>query len=302
MDKFLGFKTEEILTCLLLVIVGYFIAKMFSRTCANRVNGFSVGIQDKYPGAPCTPTIKECRASSEDKEYIYTCPSSGVCERVTRRCGPLIDNCQDTSTSTCEHNGHLCKNCIAPEGGINGYWDGGPGGRIGGWCKVPAPPPTPPPTPPPPPPVDEGCTYTGDKDIRPPNSLPLEDYYEKHQDDERIKCSGNVVDSCENAYFKHFGDKYEGYCLQTQGTTFEGRGDCPLDINGKPAAWLINNDDPTNVEYAKNACISNKSENGVNKGDFAWVTEKGGVGSCKSCGNSPTPAPTTNTNTIKKMD
>jgi len=41
MDKFLGFKTEEILTCLLLFAVGYFIAKMFSGCGCN--DGFSVG-------------------------------------------------------------------------------------------------------------------------------------------------------------------------------------------------------------------------------------------------------------------
>ena len=35
----LGLKNEEILTCLMLVVIGYFIAKMFSRSC----NGFSVG-------------------------------------------------------------------------------------------------------------------------------------------------------------------------------------------------------------------------------------------------------------------
>ena len=36
-----GLKNEEILTCLLLVVVGYFIAMMFSRSC----NGFSVNAQ-----------------------------------------------------------------------------------------------------------------------------------------------------------------------------------------------------------------------------------------------------------------
>tara|TARA_Y100001980_G_C14449812_1_gene233987 strand:- start:112 stop:522 length:411 start_codon:yes stop_codon:yes gene_type:complete len=33
-------KSEKILTCLLLIIVGYYIAKMFSRSC----NGFSIGV------------------------------------------------------------------------------------------------------------------------------------------------------------------------------------------------------------------------------------------------------------------
>jgi len=37
-----GLKNEEILTCLLLIVVGYFIATMFSKRC----NGFSVGILD----------------------------------------------------------------------------------------------------------------------------------------------------------------------------------------------------------------------------------------------------------------
>ena len=36
---FNGVKSEEILTYFLLVIIGYFIAKMFSRSC----NGFRVG-------------------------------------------------------------------------------------------------------------------------------------------------------------------------------------------------------------------------------------------------------------------
>lgn len=36
-----GLKNEEILTCFLLIVVGYCIAKMFSRSC----NGFRVGGQ-----------------------------------------------------------------------------------------------------------------------------------------------------------------------------------------------------------------------------------------------------------------
>ena len=39
-------KSEEILTYLFLIVIGYFIAKMFSRVCMNRVNRFSVGGQD----------------------------------------------------------------------------------------------------------------------------------------------------------------------------------------------------------------------------------------------------------------
>mgnify|MGYP003682078705 CR=1 FL=1 len=45
-----GLKNEEILTCLLLIVVGYFIAKMFSKRC----NGFSVG------GKACSGDWNRC--------------------------------------------------------------------------------------------------------------------------------------------------------------------------------------------------------------------------------------------------
>ena len=78
MDKFLGFKTEEILTCLLLVVVGYFIAKMFSR-CGCVGNGFSVGIQAlPSDGAECTT---KCKARV-DSRYQYDCPKSGSCYKL----------------------------------------------------------------------------------------------------------------------------------------------------------------------------------------------------------------------------
>ena len=39
-----GLKSEEILTCLIFIVIGYLIAKMFSRMC-HCGNGFSVGGQ-----------------------------------------------------------------------------------------------------------------------------------------------------------------------------------------------------------------------------------------------------------------
>ena len=48
-------KGEEILTCLILVVIGYFIAKMFSRTC----NGFRVG-GDKYQCLEYIQGMSEC--------------------------------------------------------------------------------------------------------------------------------------------------------------------------------------------------------------------------------------------------
>jgi len=47
----IGLKNEEILTCLMLVLIGYFMAKMFSRSC----NGFSVGGQPSSPQGTVTP-------------------------------------------------------------------------------------------------------------------------------------------------------------------------------------------------------------------------------------------------------
>ena len=50
-------KSKEILTYLFLIVIGYFIAKMFSRVCMNRVNRFSVGCQS--PGGDLHKTIEE---------------------------------------------------------------------------------------------------------------------------------------------------------------------------------------------------------------------------------------------------
>ena len=49
--------TEELLTYLILIIIGYFIAKMFSRMCSCR-NCFSVGVQQPMPPSQCEVVIK----------------------------------------------------------------------------------------------------------------------------------------------------------------------------------------------------------------------------------------------------
>ena len=82
MDKFLGFKTEEILTCLLLVIVGYAIAKMFNRSCANRLDSFSVGVprqcRNTRIGLDTT-----CRAGQQWQEGTrdFACPTMNIPEK-----------------------------------------------------------------------------------------------------------------------------------------------------------------------------------------------------------------------------
>ena len=92
MDKFLGFKTDEILTCLLLIVVGYVIAKMFNG-CSN--NGFSVGIQRRSDGNNCVDG-ETCNAGG-DTQYRYPCPGGGQCYNL------VIDDGTD-------------KNCKNPEG------------------------------------------------------------------------------------------------------------------------------------------------------------------------------------------
>ena len=85
MDKFLGFKTEEIITCLLLVVVGYFIAKMFSERCG--CNGFSIG--GAYGGSDCgglyDPNDNTTYCSfRNDASLKYKCNTSPVCNSFTK--------------------------------------------------------------------------------------------------------------------------------------------------------------------------------------------------------------------------
>ena len=69
-------KSEEILTCLILVAIGYFIAQLFSR-CAG-VNGFRVGAQD-YAGGTWADRQEVYRGSSPnyaggawaDRQVVY---------------------------------------------------------------------------------------------------------------------------------------------------------------------------------------------------------------------------------------
>ena len=84
MDKFLGFKTDEILTCLLLIVVGYAIAKMFNG-CSN--NGFSVGIRKK-DGNTCKEGDR-CY-SLQDSEYAYKCPTTGICHNLVIDDGTVV--------------------------------------------------------------------------------------------------------------------------------------------------------------------------------------------------------------------
>tara|TARA_B100000131_G_C17645468_1_gene421924 strand:+ start:143 stop:487 length:345 start_codon:yes stop_codon:yes gene_type:complete len=91
-------KGEEILTCLILVAIGYFIAKMFSRTC----NGFRVGgMTDPVP-------ICDSITNSIDS-LINECEKESDC-----RWDNDIKNCYSTS---CAKEGELCD--PQPQHGVN---------------------------------------------------------------------------------------------------------------------------------------------------------------------------------------
>ena len=79
MDKFLGFKTEEIITCLLLIVVGYAIAKMFSGCGCN--DGFSVG--GAFGGDDCGGTYDATDPNTYcqvdvGNQLQYKCNSEGT--------------------------------------------------------------------------------------------------------------------------------------------------------------------------------------------------------------------------------
>jgi len=104
MDKFLGFKTDEILTCLLLIVVGYVIAKMFNGCgCSN--NGFSVGIQRRSDGNNCVDG-ETCNAGG-DTQYRYPCPSGGKCYNLVIDDGN-VDNCRNPEGVSGNSNDTYC--------------------------------------------------------------------------------------------------------------------------------------------------------------------------------------------------
>ena len=119
MDKFLGFKTDEILTCLLLIVVGYVIAKMFNGCgCSN--NGFSVGIQRRSDGNNCVDG-ETCNAGG-DTQYRYPCPGGGQCYNLVIDDGN-VDNCRNPEGVSGNSNDTYCiqdeSNPVNPGKGID---------------------------------------------------------------------------------------------------------------------------------------------------------------------------------------
>jgi hypothetical protein len=120
MDKFLGFKTDEILTCLLLIVVGYVIAKMFNG-CSN--NGFSVGIRKK-DGNTCKEGDR-CY-SLQDSEYAYKCPTTGICHNLVIDDGTVVP-CKNPEGVVGSSNDTYCIQGGLPDPNIpvdcEGHWE-----------------------------------------------------------------------------------------------------------------------------------------------------------------------------------
>jgi len=88
-----GLKNDEMLTCFLLIIVGYTLAKMFSRRC----EGFSVGADD---------FAQSCDPNSRNKGdyYCQTRVGSGTsCNQTCMEWDSIIPIYR-----SCKEYGHYC--------------------------------------------------------------------------------------------------------------------------------------------------------------------------------------------------
>ena len=100
-----GLKNDEIFTCFLLIIVGYCIAKMFSRRC----EGFSVGgVRGAYPLCPndSRNPVDECFAHSGNCDKLYT-------HTIGNESDYSVHTCKDGPLGYCISSGNKC---VFPEG------------------------------------------------------------------------------------------------------------------------------------------------------------------------------------------
>ena len=104
----LGTKNDEILTCLLLIVVGYTIAKMFSK----RFNGFSVGVTESTIKQCPSRNVGSCIGHYTNCDHKYTDDTSG----------PGYHTCKDGAWynfGQCISSGNECrlglnKSCTLP--------------------------------------------------------------------------------------------------------------------------------------------------------------------------------------------
>ena len=102
----LGTKNDEILTCLLLIVVGYTIAKMFSK----RYEGFSLCPTDSH--TPTRNPADSCIAHYTDCEKLYTHTIGSESPYAVHTCkkGGLINGnrCISSGNKCVFSDGHPC--------------------------------------------------------------------------------------------------------------------------------------------------------------------------------------------------
>jgi hypothetical protein len=128
-------KVEEMLKCFMLIIVGYFIAKLFSKTC----NGFNVGGQTECP-------FKDAKCKIDGK-HLYSKSAPDICNTLTK------ESCNDSwyentikgGANKTTPIGIACywnssgKDCVTPGTGFKTITDACPTKS----CDAPTPGPTP---------------------------------------------------------------------------------------------------------------------------------------------------------------
>ena len=132
-----GLKNDEILTCLLLIIVGYTIAKMFSKRCEGFTTCPSTNVD------ACLLHYSNCQNKYTDDSAdsgFHTCKKGGFMNGY--RCISSGDECRLDINKPCIYS----SDCIS-------------GSCTGGKCTQPAPPPPPPPS------CPSGQSYCINKDI-----------------------------------------------------------------------------------------------------------------------------------------
>ena len=132
-----GLKNDEILTCLLLIFVGYTIAKMFSKRCEGFITCPSTNVD------ACSLHYSNCQNKFTDDSAdsgFHTCKKGGFFNAY--RCISSGNECRLGFNKPCIYS----SDCIS-------------GSCTGGKCTQPAPPPPPPPS------CPSGQSYCINKDI-----------------------------------------------------------------------------------------------------------------------------------------
>ena len=131
--KIFGYSIEECLTFFMLIVVGYFIAKLFSQKC----NGFSVGAvtcKDQNPGkckilsncrwneleSKCTNKYAPAPAPAVICNKNEDC-KSGICHKnPITKLGNCVNKCSDLNPRACRVHPDKCRvennNCMSKKG------------------------------------------------------------------------------------------------------------------------------------------------------------------------------------------